>query len=89
MAARPSESIADSVAGIKSAMAVNISASDQNFQRITRGIYVGVAGNVVVQFCDDNASVTLIGLAAGIWHPIQAQLIVRSGTTATNIVAGF
>jgi hypothetical protein len=52
-----------------------------------RWLYVGVSGNVsYVKW--DGTSQTLIGLAAGIWHPIYATQVNTSGTTATGIVWG-
>lgn len=91
MAAKPGESIQQYDAGIKSAQAVDISAADWPTARITRGIYVGTSGDVVVQYCDDSdaATVTHKNLAAGVWHPMQVQKVVRTGTTATDILAGY
>jgi len=91
MAPRPGESLRDDTAGIKSAGAVDISSTDWSTQRITRGLLVGVSGDVVVQFCDDPdaGTVTLKNLAAGVWHPMQVQKVIKTGTTATNIVAGY
>lgn len=65
--------------------------ADVQMPRITRGIYVGGSGTLVVVCAGDAGSneVTLTGLAAGVWHPMQIQWIVNSGTTATGIVAGF
>jgi hypothetical protein len=89
MAARSDEANQDATAGIKSAAAVDISATDASFASITRGLYLGVTGNVVVQFAGDSASVTLTGLAAGIWHALQLQKVIKTGTTATNMVVGY
>lgn len=50
------------------------------------GIYVGVAGNVVVVNMDDSTT-TFVGLAAGVVHPIKAKRINSTNTTATSIVA--
>lgn len=52
---------------------------------VTRGIYVGVAGNVKVTMIGGEA-VTFVGLAAGVVHPIAAQIIWSAGTTATSIL---
>lgn len=71
-----------------SAEAIDVSAVDASLARITRGIYIGGAGNLVVQFVGDNASVTLTGLAVGIFHPLQVQKIFAT-STATAIVAGY
>ncbi len=53
----------------------------------TRGLYVGVAGNVAVVMAD-GTSVTLTGLAAGVVHPLRVKQVRSTGTTATGIV-GF
>lgn len=86
MAARAGEALNNYDAGISSAVAV---AGDTTFARITRGLYVGVSGSVVVTFAGDNAPVTLTGLAAGVWHPMQLQSFTAAGSSATGIVAGF
>lgn len=89
MASRAGEAIAQYNAGISSAQAVDVSAADVTLSRITRGIYVGASGNVAVIFAGDSASVTLTGLAAGVWHPMQVQAVLKTGTTATGILAGY
>jgi hypothetical protein len=88
MVARPGEAIAQYDASISSAMTP---AMDAAFTRITRGVYVGASGALEVQFAGDpdSAPVTLTGLAAGVWHPMQIQKIISAGTTATGIVVGF
>lgn len=86
MPARAAEAIGAYDAGISSAQAVS---GDTALNRISRGVYVGVSGNITVQFAGDAAQVTLPGLAAGVWHPMQVQAFFASGTTATGIFAGF
>lgn len=54
----------------------------------TRGIYVGVTGNVKVTTSGGDA-VTFVGLAAGVIHPIRAKIIWSTGTTATSIVGVY
>jgi hypothetical protein len=90
MAPRPSETTSD-VTGIKSALAVNPAAGNVVLDRVSRAIYVGATGNIVVQFAADKDSetVTIVGLAAGVWHPMQVQRIMQTGTTATGVVVGF
>lgn len=90
MAPRPGESIAQYDAGIRRALAVTPS-DTVDLAGITRGIYVGGSGNVVVIFADDvdANTVTLTGLAAGVWHPMQVRRILNTSTTATGIVAGY
>ena len=90
MAPRPNESIGEYTAGIKRAAAVAPSDST-DLNSVTRGIYVGASGNLAVVFADDidSATVTLVGLAAGVWHPMQVRRVLSTATTATGIVAGY
>lgn len=50
-----------------------------------RGIYVGTSGDVCVMALSGEV-VTFKNLAAGMIHPIAAQKIFSTGTTATDIV---
>lgn len=52
-----------------------------------RWLYVGVTGNVSYVKWDGTTQV-LVGLVAGIWHPILSIEVNSVGTTATNIVWG-
>lgn len=52
---------------------------------VTRGIYVGGAGDVKVQFADGTTA-TLKAVPLGL-YPLQVQQVFATGTTATNIVA--
>jgi hypothetical protein len=57
------------------------------YQEFARWLYVGVTGNVsYVKW--DGTSQTLVGLAAGIWHPIFSISVNSAGTTATSLVWG-
>lgn len=60
---------------------------DTQYGEKMRWIYVGVTGNVAFVDLGGN-TVTLIGLAAGVFHPIWSLQINSSGTTATSIVVG-
>lgn len=52
-----------------------------------RWLYVGTTGNVsYVKW--DGTSQTLVGLAAGVWHPIYSKMINTAGTTAASLVWG-
>jgi hypothetical protein len=53
-----------------------------------RGLYVGATGNVVVRDAG-GTNTTLVGLAAGLIHPIAPVRILSTGTTATGIVAVY
>ncbi len=90
MAARAGEAIGNYDAGISSAQAITMGA-DVVLVRITRGIYIGGSGDLVVQFAGDADAnqITLTGLAAGVWHPMQVQKIINAGTSATGIVGGY
>ena len=59
-----------------------------NLSQDTRGLYIGVAGNVVAVTTDDTA-VTFVGVAAGQILPISCKRVNATSTTATNIVALF
>lgn len=52
----------------------------------TRGIYVGVSGDVTV-ISVSGSTITLVGLAAGVFHPIAVTRVKSTGTNATDIVA--
>jgi|GEM_PF-2101848 hypothetical protein len=52
-----------------------------------RWLYVGVTGNVTYMKWDGTTQ-ALIGLAAGVWHPVYSIQVNSSGTTATSIVWG-
>ena len=57
----------------------------------TTGIYVGVSGAVAVEMLDPLTgtwgSQTVVGLAAGVIHPIITKRVYATGTTAMSIVA--
>jgi hypothetical protein len=54
----------------------------------TRGLYVGVTGDVSAVMTGGN-TVTFTGLSAGIVHPISVGRIRATGTTATGILAVY
>ena len=53
----------------------------------TRGIYVGVSGDVAVILQDDTAAVTFKNMVQGCIYPMQVSKVMSTNTTATNIVA--
>lgn len=67
--------------------AVAITPHDTNTIENTRGIYVGGAGNVTLKFADSAAAVTLVAVPVGTFLPVQAVMVLATGTTATNLVA--
>jgi len=52
-----------------------------------RGLYVGASGDVKVDLVGGDTAVTLVGLAAGVVHPIRVKRVYSTDTTATSIVA--
>lgn len=50
-------------------------------------MYLGASGDVsYVKW--DGTTETLVGLAAGVWHPIYSVMVNSAGTTATGIRVG-
>jgi hypothetical protein len=90
MAPRPAEANMDVNAGIMQAQAIDYSGGNVVLPRITRGVYIGSAStNLAVVFAGDSAAVTLVGLAPGIWHPMQIQQVNQTNSTATGVLVGY
>lgn len=53
--------------------------------RTVRSLYVGTGGNMAVTTVEGN-NVTFVGVQSGTVIPIQAQKVLSTGTTASNIV---
>lgn len=51
----------------------------------TRGLLLGAGGNVKVDMLS-SGTITLIGLASGIVHPLRVKRVYANGTTATGII---
>ncbi len=54
---------------------------------VTRALYVGAAGTVVVDMAESGTSISFVGVPAGTFLPIRAKRVRATGTTATSIVA--
>jgi S-adenosylmethionine synthetase len=65
---------------------VAVTPSDSIVFAATRALYVGVAGDIVVDGAKRGTQVTLTAAAAG-EHPWQVTRVYSTGTTATGIVA--
>lgn len=66
--------------------AVAITPSDTvDLVTITRGVYVGTAGNVVAVLAGGEV-VTFTGMAAGVLYPLAVSRINATNTTASNLV---
>ena len=69
--------------------AIAVTTSDSaDLAAFTRGIYVGVGGDVKVTMVCGQV-VTFKNLAGGMVHPICAVRIWSTGTTATDIVGVY
>lgn len=53
----------------------------------SRGLYVGTAGDVVLDTVGGETSVTFANLAAGTQLPVRVARVRATGTTASNILA--
>ncbi len=65
--------------------AVENTPNDSTVIQVTRGVYVGVSGDLKVTMADGQA-VTFSNIPVG-FHPLQVQVIWSTGTTATSIIA--
>ena len=69
--------------------AVAIAPDDEaDLAEVTRGIYIGVSGDVEVILQGDTEAVTFVAMAAGIVHPLRV-LRVLEGTTATDLIGVY
>ena len=70
--------------------AVAITPHDSNdLADASRGVFVGVSGDVKVDMVGTGTAVVFTGLAAGVIHPLRVTRIYSTDTTATNIVAVY
>ncbi|MFM6932098.1 MAG: hypothetical protein ACKOUT_07630 [Novosphingobium sp.] len=53
---------------------------------VTKALYVGTGGSIVVRTVDATADVTFANVPAGLILPIRARAIRATGTTASQIV---
>jgi len=56
---------------------------------VTRALYVGVTGDVVVIAANDSSSITIKNAQAGTVLPIQCKRILATGTTASQLVGMY
>ncbi|OHE79026.1 MAG: hypothetical protein A3F67_10980 [Verrucomicrobia bacterium RIFCSPHIGHO2_12_FULL_41_10] len=66
--------------------AVAITPSDSAILPVTRGVYVGVTGNLNVVMADGSSAVVFSNVPVGIF-PIQVKQVYATSTTATSLVA--
>jgi len=55
----------------------------------TRGVYVGVTGDLKVDMVGGSSGITFVGLASGVIHPIRAKRVYATGTTASSIIGVY
>lgn len=67
---------------------VAVTPSDSTALGLTSAVYVGATGDLAVVDAV-GTSTTLVGLAAGMWHPIRVKKVLSTGTTATGVLAGY
>jgi len=60
-----------------------------NLKSITRALYVGADGNIVVECPATGENVIFAGMAGGSIYPIETKKVLSTGTSATDIVAIF
>ena len=85
-AANPYANNADPATLTPAARGFAVTTDDANdLATVTRYVYVGVAGDLKVTTTDGD-TITLVGLAAGVMHPIRVKRIWQNGTTAQSIV---
>lgn len=68
------------------AVAIDYSGGDQTLTTTCRGIFVGGAGNLKVDFIDGSTA-TLTGLIVGHVYRLCVRKIYQTGSTATNCTA--
>ena len=67
--------------------AVAVTPHDSNDITETRGLYVGVSGDVKVNMASGASAVVFTAVAAGMVHPLRVTRVYSTDTDATNIVA--
>ncbi len=58
------------------------------FDSSTRGLYIGVAGDVTLTM-ESGGSITFVGVLAGSILPVRCTQVLSTGTTAASLVALF
>jgi hypothetical protein len=67
------------------ARAVAVTPSDVTIIPVTRSLYIGTGGTLIVRMAEDGQNATFTNVAQGIF-PVQVDMVL-TGTTATGIVA--
>jgi hypothetical protein len=75
---------ADATVAAKRAVAVT--ASDATIIPVTRSLYIGTSGTVVVRMAGDGVNATFTNVPVGVF-PVQVDQVLSTGTTASGILA--
>ena len=70
------------VVGSEPAVYSSVDAVPSRGGGVARGLYLEVAGTVKLTFADGTVD-TLVGLAAGVAHPLAVSLVWHTGTSAS------
>lgn len=62
---------------------------ESDVTHVTTGLYIGEAGDIKVDFAEEGEEITIVGLAAGVWHPIQVKKVYATGTVATGVLGAY
>jgi hypothetical protein len=65
--------------------AIAVTPSDATVIPVTRGLYVGTTGTLIVRTANGN-NATFTNVAVG-YHPLQVDMVLATGTTALGILA--
>jgi hypothetical protein len=72
-------------ATVAASRAVAVTTSDATIIPVTRALYIGTGGTLVVRMAGDQTNCTFLNVAQGVF-PIQVDMVLTA-TTATGIVA--
>lgn len=64
-----------------------VTPSNVTVLEVTRGLYVGTGGSILVTPVDGDTTVSFKNVADGTILPLQVTKVWNTGTTATDIVA--
>lgn len=68
------------------AKAVVVTPSDSTLLAVTRGLFVGTGGEVLVDMAEQGTDILFLNVPNGTFMPIQV-IRVKAGSTASDIIA--
>lgn len=87
MPSNPFEYSADSVSSPARNCVPVVPNDASDLPLVTKALYVGTGGNIVLRSVDATADVTLANVPSGSVLPIRVRAIRATGTTASQIVS--